>query len=109
MLSQEEYGLPNPYGSRATDAQLAFVRICSHYFSHYCWLEGDVLFRNVNRLAGIPGMLLHGRLDLGGPAINAWELSRVWPDAKLRIFGGSGHQGSEAMQAELIRTLDAFA
>ena len=54
-------------------------------------------------------MLLHGRLDLGGPAINAWELSRVWPDAKLRIFGGSGHQGSEAMQAELIRTLDAFA
>jgi proline iminopeptidase len=109
VLSQEDYGAPNPYGSRAADAQVAFVRICSHYFSHHCWLEDDVLFRNVARLAGIPGRLLHGRLDLGGPAINAWELSRVWSDAQLRIFGGSGHRGNEAMEAELIRTLDAFA
>jgi proline iminopeptidase len=108
VLSQEEYGAPNPYGSRAADAQVAFVRICSRYFSHHCWLEDDELFRNVARLAGIPGRLLHGRLDLGGPAINAWELSRVWPDAQLRIFGGSGHKGNQAMEAELMSTLDAF-
>ena len=44
-----------------------------------------------------------------GPAINAWELSRVWPDARLRIFGGSGHKGNDAMAEELIRALDAFA
>jgi proline iminopeptidase len=73
------------------------------------WLEDAALFRNVDRLAGIPGVLLHGRLDLSGPAINAWELSRVWPDARLRIFGGSGHRGNDAMVEELIRTRDAFA
>ena len=73
------------------------------------WLEDNALFRNVDRLAGIPGMLLHGRLDLSGPAINAWELSQVWPDASLRIFGGSGHKGNDAMAEELIRALDAFA
>ena len=109
MVSQEEYGAANPYGGRAEHALVAFVRICSHYFSHYMWLEDDALFRNVDRLAGIPGMLLHGRLDLSGPAINAWELSRVWPDARLRIFGGSGHKGNDAMAEELIRVLDAFA
>jgi hypothetical protein len=27
----------------------------------------------------------------------------------LRIFGGSGHQGNDAMEEELIRALDAFA
>jgi proline iminopeptidase len=109
VLSQEEHGVPNPYGSRAEDAQLAFVRICSHYFSNDAWLEDDVLFRNVGRLAGIPGVLLHGRLDLAGPVINAWELSRVWPDARLKIFGGSGHKGSEAMEEELVRALDTLA
>jgi proline iminopeptidase len=109
VLSQEEYAAPNPYGGRAEAAQVAFVRICSHYLSHYAWLEDDALFRNVDRLAGIPGLLLHGRLDLGGPAINAWELSRVWPGSRLRIFGGSGHQGNDAMEEELIRALDAFA
>lgn len=109
VASQEEYSAANPYGGRAEHALVAFVRICSHYSSHYMWLEDDALFRNVDRLAGIPGMLLHGRLDLSGPPINAWELSRVWPDAHLRIFGGSGHKGNDAMAAELIRALDAFA
>jgi proline iminopeptidase len=109
VVSQEGYGAANPYGRRAEDALVAFVRICAHYFSHYMWLEDDALFRNVDRLAGIPGTLLHGRLDLSGPAVNAWELSRVWPDARLRIFGGSGHRGNDAMVEELIRALDAFA
>jgi proline iminopeptidase len=59
----EEYAAPNPYGGRTEAAQVAFVRICSHYLSHDAWLENDALFRNVDRLAGIPGMLLHGRLD----------------------------------------------
>jgi proline iminopeptidase len=109
VLSQEEYGAPNPYGGRAEAAQVAFVRICSHYLSHHAWLEDNALFRNVDRLAGIPGVLLHGRLDLAGPLINAWELSRVWPGSRLRIFGGSGHKGDDAMEEELLRALDAFA
>jgi proline iminopeptidase len=91
------------------DARLAFVRICSHYLSHYAWLEDDVLFRNVDRLAGIAGVLLHGRVDLGGPAVDAWELSQLWPDARLTIFDGSGHQGNQAVRAQLVRTLDEFA
>jgi proline iminopeptidase len=28
----------------------------------------------VDRLATIPGVLIHGRLDLGGPLRSAWEL-----------------------------------
>jgi proline iminopeptidase len=69
VVSQEEYGAANPYGGRAEHALVAFVRICSHYSSHYMWLEDNALFRNVDRLAGIPGMLLHGQLDVSGPAI----------------------------------------
>jgi proline iminopeptidase len=35
-----------------------------------------VLIREVGALAGIPGVLIHGRNDLGGGAYTAWELAR---------------------------------
>jgi len=50
------------------------VRICTRYFAHGARLEEGVLLRDACRLAGIPGVLIHGRLDLGGPLDTAWEL-----------------------------------
>jgi proline iminopeptidase len=60
------------------------------------------LLTDAHRLAGIPGVLIHGRLDLSAPLLTAWELAQVWPDAKLKIIDDSGHTGSPAM-AEAIR------
>jgi proline iminopeptidase len=40
VISLEPNGKPNAYGDKPPDAQLEFVRICSHYFSHDAWLEG---------------------------------------------------------------------
>lgn len=108
VLSTEDYGRPTPYSDRVGDDRLAFVRICSHYFAHGAWLEEGALIRDAGRLTGIPGVLLHGRLDLSGPPQAAWELSRVWPGAELTIFDGSGHKGDAAMQDKLVRSLDRF-
>ena len=60
---------------------LAFARLCAHYYSHGAWLEEGALIRGAGRLAGIPGVLIHGRLDLSCPLDTAWELARAWPDA----------------------------
>ena len=108
VISQEPHGTPNAYSSRPPAAALAFVRICSHYFSHGAWLEDGALLRDANRLAGIPGVLIHGRLDMGSPLGTAWELARVWPDAQLIVIDDSGHTGSEAMKDAILRTLDRF-
>ena len=54
--------------------QLQFARIVTHYFTHGARLEEDQLLRNDDRLAGIPGVLLHGQLDLGGPV----DVPRCW-------------------------------
>lgn len=108
VVSEEEYGTPNPYGSRPERDLLGFVRICAHYAAHRAWLAEDELHAGADRLAGIAGVLLHGRLDLSGPPGNAWELSQRWPDAELTIFGGSGHKGNEAMMAKLLETTDGF-
>ena len=64
VISQEPQGTPKAYSSRPPAAQLAFVRICTHYFSHGAWLDEGVLLRDGHRLKDIPGVLIHGRLDL---------------------------------------------
>ncbi len=102
VISMERNGTPGQYGQRPDDAQLAFVRICSHYFAHDAFLDDGVLIREAHRLAGIPGILIHGRSDLGSPLTTAWELAETWPDAELTIIEDSGHTGSTAMR-EAIR------
>jgi proline iminopeptidase len=100
VISQESNGSPGAYGDRPDDAKLAFVRICSHYFAHCGFLDDGVLIRDAGKLAGIPGVLIHGRNDLGGGAYTAWELARGWPGAELIIIGDSGHTGSASMADE---------
>ncbi|MEW1747953.1 prolyl aminopeptidase [Streptomyces angustmyceticus] len=109
VLSLEPYGAARPYGDRPSRARLALVRICTHYFSHGAWLEEGALLRDAGRLAGIPGVLVHGRQDMGGPPHTAWELARAWPGARLTVVPDAGHKGSEAMRAEVIGALDRFA
>jgi proline iminopeptidase len=101
VISMEYNGKPGTYSDRPDDGKLAFVRICSHYFANDGFLEDGVLIRGAARLAGIPGVLIHGRGDLGGPVITAWELARAWPDAELIVIDDSGHTGSAAVQEAL--------
>jgi proline iminopeptidase len=109
VLSLEPGGKPNQFSDRPPAALLALVRICAHYFSHGAWLEDGVLLRDAGGLAGIPGVLVHGRLDLSGPLDTAWELARAWPDAQLFPISDSGHKGSDAMRDRMLGALDEFA
>ncbi|MFB9883215.1 prolyl aminopeptidase [Planobispora siamensis] len=109
VISLEVNGRPNAYSDRPPAALQAMVRICSHYFSNAAWLEEGVLLREAHRLAGIPGVLIHGRFDLGGPLENAWQLARAWPDARLVVVEDSGHTGSSTMSHEVMTALNGFA
>jgi proline iminopeptidase len=106
VISQETNGSPGSYGNRPDDAKLAFVRICSHYFAHDGFLEDGILIREAGKLAGIPGVLIHGRNDLGGGAYTPWELARAWPGAELIIIEDSGHTGSTTMTDEMHAAAD---
>jgi proline iminopeptidase len=89
-------------------AKQAFVRICTHYFAHGAWLEDEQLLRDAHRLKGIPGILVHGRLDLSDLLLTAWELAQAWPDADLRIIEYSGHTGSPSMGAAVLDAIARF-
>ncbi|MDH6131987.1 proline iminopeptidase [Kitasatospora sp. MAA4] len=109
VLSGETKGSSQPYGDRPPAARLAMVRICSHYFAHGAWLEEGALLRDAGRLAGIPGVLVHGLLDLGGPPDTAWQLARAWPDAELITVADAGHLGGAATRTHVLAALDRFA
>lgn len=91
------------------DDVLAFARLCAHYFSHAGFVEDSAVIRDAGRLEGIPGVLIHGRLDLSCPAATAWELARAWPGVELLIDDHSGHLGSDTKRAWMLDTLARFA
>jgi proline iminopeptidase len=72
-----------------------FATLVTHYWAHDGFLSPPILDR-MERLQGIPGTLIHGRLDVSGPAIVPWRLHQAWPGSELIIDEGEGH-GGEAM------------
>jgi proline iminopeptidase len=52
--------------------------------------------------------LIHGRLDLSGPLLTAWELAQAWPDAQLVVIEDSGHTGSPSMRTALTQAVSRF-
>jgi proline iminopeptidase len=122
VLSAETGGATNPYGDRPSLDALALVRSCSRYFSRGAWLEEGVLLREAHRLAGIPGVLIHGRLDLGGPLQTAWQLhprgvgrmagggkNSAWPESRLIVVEGAGHLGTVTTRGHVVEALDGLA
>jgi proline iminopeptidase len=89
---------------------LAFARIECHYFVNGGFFEvEDQLLRDAHRLAGIPGVIVHGRYDVVCPVQNAWELHKAWPDAKLLISPTSGHSAFEEENTHsLVEATDSF-
>ena len=91
------------------DFALAFARIENHYFVHGGWLEEGQLLRDAGKLAGIPGVIVHGRYDMPCPAKYAWQLHKGWPDAEFFLIEGAGHAYSEpGILDRLIYATDRF-
>ena len=75
---------------------LAFARIECHYFMNGGFLTSErQLLDDAHRLAGIPGLIVHGRYDVVTPLRNAWELKACWPEAALEIVPDAGHAMTE--------------
>ena len=90
---------------------LAFARIENHYFVNRGFFEvEDQLLRDAQKIADIPGVIVHGRYDVVCPIQSAWELHKAWPKAELIVSPASGHSAFEAENVDaLVRTTDRFA
>ncbi|MFG1830624.1 prolyl aminopeptidase [Micromonospora chersina] len=86
-----------------------FTRLVTHYFSNLGFLPDGQLLRDAGRLAGIPGVLVQGRLDVSGPPDIAWQLTQAWPDARLEIVESGGHGSGHGVGERVVAALDDFA
>ncbi|MFM1892759.1 MAG: proline iminopeptidase, partial [Pseudomonadota bacterium] len=105
--------LPNPavvehFGG--AHVALSMARIEAHYFVHDAFLQPDQLLAGAAALAGIPGVIVHGRYDLICPLENAWALHQAWPGSDLQIVPDAGHSAAEpGTRAALVAATDRFA
>lgn len=96
-------GWSNP---RYSDAafRLGFARQVTHCWRNNSWLAPDEIVANAYRLRGIPGVLIHGRLDVSSPLNAPWRIHQEWPESELIIVDGEGH-GGEGMVDRWRRAL----
>jgi len=92
------------------DYALAFARIECHYFIHGGFFDrDDQLLANVDKIASIPGAIIHGRYDVCTPLKNAWDLHKAWPKADFRIVPDAGHAGTEPGTLDaILEVTDGF-
>ncbi|RKF24932.1 prolyl aminopeptidase [Micromonospora globbae] len=85
------------------------ARLVTHYWSNAAFLPDGQLLRDAGRLAGIPGVLLHGRLDVSSPPDIPWQLAQAWPDARLELVETAGHGAGGGIGERVVAALDEFA
>jgi proline iminopeptidase len=91
------------------DPQFAqvFATLVIHYWSHSGFEPKGGLLGGMDKIAHIPAVLIHGRLDVSSPLETAWNLHKAWPKSEL-IVRNEGHGGDEMID-ELIRAVARFA
>ena len=89
---------------------LAIARIECHYFVNNAFLQPNQLLRDMERIAHLPGIIVHGRYDVICPLDNAWALHQAWPNSELQIIRDAGHSAGEpGIIDALVRATDAMA
>ena len=90
--------------------RLAFARIVTHYWGHAAFLDDGQLLRDAHRLAGIPGVLITGRLDISAPPDIAYQLANAWPAAELVIINDAGHGAAQSSTlSAILAATDSFS
>jgi proline iminopeptidase len=104
---------PRLEGEPPTEGRLPPTPVVeAHYIRNGFFLEPGQLLRDAGVLKGIPGHIVQGRYDLLCPPRSAYALTEAWPDCRLQIIEGAGHDMSEpgvapAMAEALRRLADA--
>ena len=76
---------------RDPDVRLLLATLVTHYWSN-SGFGGDELLGGMAVLAGVPGVLVHGRADISSPLETPWRLHRSWPGSELVVLP-EGHGG----------------
>lgn len=76
-------------------------------WSRSAFLGDHGILDRLDRIAHLPAVLIHGRLDVSGPLAPAWELHGRLPLSRLVVVEDEGH-GGPTMGDEIGRAYASF-
>jgi len=96
--------------AKSDDMAYQFARIETHYFVHGGFFKTeDQLLDDCHKIAHIPCVIVQGRYDVVCPMISAWDLTKRYPAAELKIIPDAGHSCKElGIISELVKATDKF-
>ncbi|HEW98094.1 MAG: prolyl aminopeptidase [Candidatus Parabeggiatoa sp. nov. 3] len=80
-----------PEPTESSQTLLNEARIECHYMFNHCFIEENQLLRDIDKVADIPAILVHGQQDLVCPLESAYLLEQNWPAAQLKVIPTGGH------------------
>ncbi|GAA5898837.1 uncharacterized protein JCM6883_003441 [Sporobolomyces salmoneus] len=89
----------------------AFARIECHYFINAGFFPQDgylLLPSQIDKIRHIPTTIIQGRYDVVCPAKTAWDLHKVFPEAKFEIVTAGHSSAEKEIEERLIRATDEF-
>lgn len=89
--------------------EVARARVQIHYIQHDCFVDGEAMLKDCEKLAHIPTIIVQGRYDMVCPPKSAWDLSRAMPHAEFQIVQNAGHSAMEVgTTSALIAATEKF-
>ena len=82
-----------------TPENLAEIRISLNYLHERYFMAENQILKNVDKLADIPTLMVHNRLDMVCPLLSAYNLHKKLPKSKLDVVPGRGHFGPQLNEA----------
>jgi len=81
---------------------LCMAILSAYYFTENVFLSPDYLLNNIDKIAHIPAVIIHGRFDMVCQLNNAYRLAQKWENAELQILPCAGHSGFERQTIDAI-------
>lgn len=74
------------------ESDIASTKIFLHYESNHFFLEPAQLVKNLDRIASIPTIIVHGRYDALCPVEATWEVQKQLTNVEVLILPTSNHK-----------------
>jgi proline iminopeptidase len=87
--------------------RMILATLVIHYWANAAFLEGKEILHNLKSIAHLPGVLIHGRLDVSSPLQTAWQLHQLWNKSRLIVVETERHGGA-VMWNEFTKAIADF-
>jgi proline iminopeptidase len=105
--------LPNPEVLSTSGEErhaVGLARIEAHFFASNLFEPHDKLLLNIEKIRGIPAVIVQGRYDMVCPIATANALHKAWPEADYVVVPDAGHSALEpGIRSALIEATNRFA